>query len=132
MAKAYEAGDPKISAFTARGGKLLMWHGWYDPGPSPVGTIAYFDRVQAATPGASSNVRLFLAPGVYHCGGGPGPDQIDLLAALDQWVETGKAPATLLATKANAKISRPLCPYPAMPHYKGSGDPDAAASFECR
>jgi feruloyl esterase len=128
----YEAGDPKIDAFTKRGGKLLLWHGGYDPGPSAVGTIAYYDAVKAQAPASAANVRLFIAPGVNHCGGGPGPDRIDLLAALDEWSLSGKPPATLLATKANAKISRPLCPYPAMPHYKGSGDPDAAASFECR
>ena len=131
FARGYEANDPAIGAFT-RHGKLLMWHGWYDPGPSPVGTITYFNQVKGSVPDAASNVRLFLAPGVYHCGGGPGPDQIDLVGALDRWVETGQAPATLLATKRNAKISRPLCPYPAEPHYKGSGDPDDAASFECR
>ena len=132
FAKGYDASDPAIGRFTSRGGKLLLWHGFYDPGPSPVGTIAYYDKVRAADPGAASAVRLFLAPGVYHCGGGPGPDQIDQLDALDAWVTTGRAPQTLLATKAGAKISRPLCPYPAMPHYKGAGDADAAASFECR
>ena len=132
FARAYEANDPAISAFTAHGGKLLMWHGWSDPGPSPIGTIAYYDQVRGAVPAAASDVRLFLAPGVYHCGGGPGPDQIDLLSAIDRWVQTGKAPSTLLATKAGARISRPLCAYPATQHYKGSGDPDDAASFECR
>ncbi len=131
FARAYEANNPAIGAFTKHG-KLLMWHGWYDPGPSAIGTITYFRNVAGAAPDAADNVRLFLAPGVYHCGGGPGPDQFDLLGALDQWVKTGKPPQTLLATKVDAKISRPLCPYPAMPHYKGSGDPDAAASFECR
>jgi feruloyl esterase len=130
--KAYEANDPKISAFTARGGKLLLWHGWYDPGPSAVGTITYYDAVTKATAAAKTNVRLYLLPGVYHCGGGPGPDQADWLDALDTWVKTGKAPPTILATKANAKISRPLCPFPAQPHYKGSGDADAASSFVCR
>ena len=131
FARVYEANDPAIGAFT-RHGKLLMWHGGYDPGPSPVGTITYYNQVVGSDPTADSGVRLFIAPGVNHCGGGPGPDQIDLVGALDRWVETGAPPATLLATKRNAKISRPLCPYPAMPHYKGSGDPDAAASFECR
>lgn len=132
FAKAYEAKDPKIDAFLDRGGKLLLWHGWSDPGPSPVGTIVYYDQVKAASPKASQGVRLYLAPGVYHCGGGPGPDQIDTLAALDQWVTTGQAPATLLATKANSKLSRPLCAYPAQAHYKGSGDVDDAANWACR
>ena len=132
FAHAYEANDPTISTFVDRGGKLLMWHGLSDPGPSPVGTIAYYRQVESAVPAADSGVRLFLAPGVYHCGGGPGPDRMDLLGALDRWVQTGQAPQTLLATKADGKISRPLCAYPAEAHYKGAGDPDAAASFECR
>ncbi len=132
FAKEYEASDPAIGAFIRHGGKLLLWHGWSDPGPSPFGTIRYFQQVQGTAPGADESVKLFLAPGVYHCGGGPGPDQIDLLGALDDWARTGHAPATLLATKVGAKISRPLCPYPAMPYYKGSGDQDAASSFECR
>ena len=132
FARAYEANDPTIGALVGRGGKLLMWHGWSDPGPSPIGTITYYKQVQSSVPAADSGVRLFMAPGVYHCGGGPGPDRIDLLSALDRWVQTGQAPQTLLATKADAKISRPLCAYPAVAHYKGAGDPDAATSFECR
>jgi feruloyl esterase len=132
FAKAYNADNPAIGGFLAHGGKLLMWHGWYDPGPSAVGTIRYYDNVRGTVPAAADGVRLYLAPGVYHCGGGPGPDKFDLIGALDAWVMSGQAPASILATKVNAKISRPLCPYPAMPRYKGSGDPDAAASFECK
>jgi feruloyl esterase len=130
--KAYDADDPKISAFLAHGGKLIVWHGWSDPGPSPVGTIAYYDAVKAATPAAGTGVRLFLLPGVYHCGGGPGPDQVDWLAALDGWVSTGQPPQSLVATKRNAKISRPICAFPAKSYYKGSGDPEDAANFACR
>jgi feruloyl esterase len=130
--KSYDADNPDIAAFIKHGGKLLLWHGWYDPGPSPVGTIAYYDNVQKATPSAAGAVRLFLLPGVYHCGGGPGPDQADWLDALDKWVQTGQAPPTILATKRNAKISRPLCPYPTLPHYAGSGDADDAKNFVCR
>jgi feruloyl esterase len=130
--KAYDADNPDIAAFIKHGGKLLMWHGFYDPGPSPVGTVAYYDRVQKATPGAAGAVKLFLLPGVFHCGSGPGPDQADWLDALDKWVQTGEAPQSILATKRNAKISRPLCPYPALPHYSGSGDADDAKNFVCR
>ncbi len=132
FAKGYEANDPAIGAYLGGGRKLLMWHGWSDPGPSPIGTIRYFDQVKGSVPAAGANARLFLAPGVYHCGGGPGPDKFDLLGALDRWVQTGKPPETLLATKLNSKVSRPLCPYPAASHYKGVGDPDDAASFECK
>ena len=133
FAKAYDANNPDIGAFTKAGGKLLMWHGFYDPGPSPLATIAYYDRVEKAAGGPiTASARLFLAPGVYHCRGGPGPDQIDTLTALEQWVEAGKAPDRLIATKKDAKLSRPLCPYPALPRYNGSGDPDDAASFVCK
>ncbi len=132
FAKAYEASDPAIGAYLDKGKKLLLWHGWSDPGPSPIGTIAYHDHVRGSVPAAAANERLFLAPGVYHCGGGPGPDKFDLLGALDRWVTTGQAPATLLATKAGSKVSRPLCPYPAVARYKGVGGPDEASSFECR
>ncbi len=132
FARQYEANDPAISAFTGRGGKLLLWHGWSDPGPSPIGTITYYEQVQGSVPNADQSVRLFLAPGVYHCGGGPGPDQMDLLGAIDRWVTTGVAPSSLIASKAGSKLSRPLCAYPATAHYKGSGDPDDASSFECK
>lgn len=132
FAKQYNADDPAIGAFLKHGGKLLIWHGWSDPGPSPIGTITYYEKVRGASIGADKGVRLFLAPGVYHCGGGPGPDRIDLLTALDDWVKTDRAPETLIATKLQSKISRPLCAYPEVAHYKGSGDPDAASSFECR
>ena len=130
--KAYDADDPNISAFLAHGGKLIVWHGWSDPGPSPYGTIAYYDAVQKAAPASREGVRMFLLPGVYHCGGGPGPDQVDWLSALDQWVQSGHAPQVLQATKRDARISRPICAYPAKSHYKGSGDLDDAANFECR
>jgi feruloyl esterase len=136
FAKAYEAADPDIAAFIRHGGKLLLWHGFDDPGPSPLATIDYFQDVQRATgpkvKALASGARLFIAPGVYHCRGGPGPDEFDLLGAIDTWVEKGQAPATLLATKSGSPVSRPLCPYPALPRYKGKGDPNAAASFVCK
>lgn len=132
FAKAYEADDANISAFLRRGGKLLLWHGWNDPGPSPWLTIDYFERVKKAVPAASSSVRLFLSPGVEHCAGGPGLDRFDAVAALDAWVQTGKAPEILLTTKEKPKMSRPVCAFPVMARYKGSGDPNEAASFECK
>lgn len=132
FARTYEANNPDLRAFAERGGKLLMWHGWNDPGPSPVATITYFQQVQGVLGQDQQSARLFMAPGVGHCGGGPGPDQVDWLDALDNWVQTGKPPASLLATKANAPISRPLCAFPAEARYKGTGDLNDAANFQCR
>jgi feruloyl esterase len=77
-------------------------------------------------------VRLFLLSGVYHCRGGPGADGFDSLAALDRWVESGHAPDDVIATREDGKLSRPLCRYPTLPRYKGSGDPASADSFQCR
>ena len=131
FAKMYEAKDPNLSRFFARGGKLLLWHGFNDPGPSPLSTIEYLDAVNAKVPAAKDAVRLFLAPGVLHCGGGAGPDRFDALTALENWVEKGVAPASMTATKANSPISRPLCPYPQLPRYKGTGDVNDASNFVC-
>lgn len=123
--------NPDISKFTGRGGKLLLWHGFNDPGPSPLTTIDYYEKTLEAVPAAKDDVRLFLAPGVLHCGGGAGPDKFDALTAMEQWVEHGKAPASMVATKVNSPLSRPLCPYPQLPRYKGTGDSNDAANFTC-
>jgi len=125
--------NPDISAFVRRGGKLLLWHGFNDPGPSPLSTIEYFDQVRQKVPAAKDSVRLFLAPGVLHCGGGPGPDRFDTLTAMERWVEQGTAPGAMIATKSNSRVplSRPVCAYPQLPRYTGKGDPNDASSFTC-
>ena len=137
FAKMYEADNPDISPFIRGGGKLVLWHGWNDPGPSPYATADYFERVQKTTgpklgkQSLASSARFFLAPGVEHCGGGPGPDQFDLLGTLESWVEADKAPDSLVATKRGSPISRPLCPYPQAAKFKGEGDPNDAKNFTC-
>jgi feruloyl esterase len=123
--------NPDIAAFLERGSKLLLWHGFNDPGPSPLSTIAYYEAVRARVPAAADGVRLFLAPGVGHCRGGAGPDRFDALTALENWREKAIPPASVAATHASRALSRPLCPFPELPRYKGEGDPDSASSFTC-
>jgi len=82
-------------------------------------------------PAAKDSVRLFHAPGVLHCGGGAGPDQIDTLTALERWVEHGEAPERVVATKASSPLKRPLCAYPKLAKYKGKGDTNDPANFDC-
>ncbi|MGH8264551.1 MAG: tannase/feruloyl esterase family alpha/beta hydrolase [Steroidobacteraceae bacterium] len=135
FAKAYEAASPDVAAFVDRGGKLIVWQGFDDSGPSPIESIEYFEAVQQSlgpkVSTLSSPVRLFLAPGVEHCRGGPGADLFDPLRALEDWVERKSAPESMNATRTDGRISRPLCRYPGLPRYKGAGDPNDAASFNC-
>jgi feruloyl esterase len=130
FAAEYEASDPDLSAFLGRGGKLLLWHGFDDPGPSAYATIDYYEAARRANgPGAA--IQLYVAPGVYHCRGGPGADDYDPLAALEQWVEKGTKPGVLTARNVQRGFERPLCPYPQLPYYRG-GDDRLAGSFGCR
>jgi Tannase and feruloyl esterase len=130
------AENPDLTAFRARHGKLLLWHGWADPALNPLATIRYYKDVVARDASAADDVRLFLLPGVLHCAGGPGPSQFDQLTPIVEWVENGTVPATLVARKPAAgdqpARSRPLCPYPAKAAYKGSGSTDDAANFVCK
>ena len=123
------ATDPNLGAFKARGGKLLLWHGWSDPALSALATTKYYEQVQALDQSASDYARLFMMPGVLHCAGGPGPDRVDWNAVIDDWVEKGAAPDRIIATKmAAGKVarSRPLCAYPLRAVYNGSGSTDDA------
>jgi feruloyl esterase len=130
LAEVYEADDPEIAPFVARGGKLLLWHGFYDNGPSPIATASYYESVvrEADVPTGDA-VRLFLAPGVGHCRGGPGPDQFDLLSVLEDWVEQGRAPDEILASKAASDLAWPLCAYPKLP--RGRQGPDGTVAYGC-
>ncbi len=132
------ATDPNLKDFFAHGGKLLMYHGWNDQLISPLNSVDYYNSVAKKMGGASKindSFRLFMAPGMNHCGGGDGPSRIDPLAAIEQWVEQDKAPDRLLATHPGTKDTvdrtRPLCPYPQIAKYRGSGSIDDAASFVC-
>ena len=132
-----EAGDPNLSKFKARGGKLLLWHGWADPGPAPENTINYYSQAAKASGGSQDDwMRLFLLPGVAHCGGGVGPDQADFLGAMERWREEGMAPAQIAASRNAGRsgltpMTRPLCPFPQIAKYKGTGSTDEAANFVC-
>ena len=138
------ATDPNLKAFKARGGKLIVYHGWSDPAIPAQGTIDYYNKIADA----GSYVRLFLAPGMQHCIGGPGPSafgqferssapndpQHNVYVAIEQWVEKAVAPDKLIATQAGnaSKMSRPLCPYPQVAKYRHRGDVNEAESWECR
>jgi feruloyl esterase len=130
------ANDPDIRPFVDRGSKLLMWHGWSDGVVAPRNTIAYLERVQSVVgDDTSESVRLFMAPGVGHCRGGAGPDTFDLLTTLEQWVEEGAAPDRIVASRiegGDVVRTRPLCPYPQVARYSGSGSTDEESSFVCR
>jgi len=130
--------NPDLGAFRDRGGRTIIWHGLADPLITAEGTIDYYTRVQQRMGGAkqtSGFARLFLAPGVGHCGGGPGPQPTGVLDALVSWVEGGKAPETLTATRRDqtgaVTRSRPLCQYPLVAKYRGTGSTDDARNFVC-
>ena len=129
------ATNPDLSAFRARGGKLLLAHGWSDPALNARSTIEYFKAVQARTPQASSFTRLFMMPGVLHCAGGSGCDEVDWAGAIRRWVETGEAPSRIIARKERGTQvlrTHPLCAYPMTARYNGTGSTDDAAAFICR
>ena len=128
--------DPDLSKFFAHGGKLLMYHGWADPLVSPDTSLIMFRMInEKVGRSAADSLALFMVPGMGHCQGGPGTDNFDKAAAIDQWVETGKKPASIEASHMTNGVidrTRPLCAYPTTAHYNGSGSTDEAKNFTCR
>jgi len=152
-ARALNATDPDLHPFQARGGKLILYHGWNDPAISALNSIDYYNSVRNAMGAGNAQgfVRLYMVPGMQHCIGGPGPSSFGQLGtttakgpehgiydALEQWVEKDAAPGEIVATKyvddnssKGVQMTRPLCPYPEIAKYKGSGDTNDSANFEC-
>jgi feruloyl esterase len=160
VGKVINSVDPDLRPFKNRGGKIIQYHGWADSAIAPLNSINYYNEVKDVV--SSNNgrgnfneiqefYRLFMVPGMSHCGGGDGPNAFgngadapvidadhDVLMALEQWVEQGVAPDKIIATHylnnnaANGiQFQRPLCPYPEVPRVIGNGDPTKADSFKC-
>ncbi|MGH9162841.1 MAG: tannase/feruloyl esterase family alpha/beta hydrolase [Vicinamibacteraceae bacterium] len=138
--KDIHAVNPDLATFKARGGKLLIYHGWSDGGSggaiSAFNTISYYESVlKHMGPNQSNWLRLFMVPGMAHCGGGTGPDQFNALAALERWREQNEPPTSITAARVNEgggiDMTRPLCPYPQRAVYKGIGSTNDAANFTC-
>jgi feruloyl esterase len=151
-AQILNATNPNLAPFKAHGGKLILYHGWNDPAISALNTVNYYTEMLSKIGGKETEAfaRLYMVPGMQHCAGGPGPDsfgqfgsggndaQHNAELALEQWVEKGIAPNAIVATKSDpsdpakpAKMTRPLCPFPQIAKYKGSGDTNDAANFVC-
>ena len=130
--------SPDLFEFIESGGKLIAYHGWADPQISPSNATQYYERVAQVHRGRDNihdSFRLFMAPGMGHCAGGPGPNSFDALAALETWVENDLAPDEIIAVhRTNGVVdrSRPLCPYPEVSVYDGSGSTDEAENFVCQ
>ena len=125
-----------LSAFKAHGGKLLLYHGWNDQLISPENTVNYYsDVLKKMGSKQESWMRLYMVPGMQHCAGGPGPNQFNMMGALERWRESGAAPQQIVAAHVagnSVDMTRPLCPYPQVAQYKGTGSTNDAGSFACK
>jgi feruloyl esterase len=133
-----DATNPDLTALVARGGRLLQYHGWNDQAVAPENSINYYQSVVARIGDerkTQESYRLFMVPGMTHCGGGDGTSSFDMLTALETWVEKDQPPAQILASRVRdgaVDRTRPLCPYPQVAVYAGNGSTDVAANFACR
>ena len=131
-----DATDADLTRFQASDGKMITYHGWSDTALNPMMAVSYYEDVLDRTPNAADFYRLFMVPGMFHCAGGRGVNQIDVLPDLVRWVENGVAPDVIVGRRVDGDgqvlMTRPLCPYPQVARYRGEGDPDDAGSFACR
>jgi feruloyl esterase len=135
------ARDPNLSRFFSRSGKLIHYHGWSDPQIPPMSSVKYYNSVlekmgdKSGSAGkVKGNYRLFMVPGMAHCGGGDGTSTFDMVGALEQWVEKGKTPDQIAASRVRNGVTdrtRPLCAYPQVAKYTGAGSTDDAKNFVC-
>jgi feruloyl esterase len=141
-----DAVDPDLRPLKYRGAKLIVYHGFSDPDISPLNTINYFESVVDFMSGRHDTheeglqrvnefFRLFMVPGMHHCAGGPGPNTFDMLTALENWVEKNQPPKSVIASHSTGGVvdrTRPLCVYPKVARYMGTGSTDDAANFKCK
>jgi feruloyl esterase len=136
--QARNATDANLKPFLSHGGRLLQYQGWNDNLIPPQNSVNYYKSVSDTLGGASKvddSYRLFMVPGMGHCRGGDGSDRFDVIGVMEQWVEHGRAPDSIVAARYTGdKVERthPLCPYPKVAVYKGTGNTDDAANFACK
>lgn len=131
--RSLDATDPDLREFETRGGKLLMTHGWSDSALNAVASVNYRnDVIKTMGPDVTEKFyRLFMVPGMFHCGGGPGPNTYDALTAMEKWVRDGQAPTSMVATNHDSGRSRPLCAFPSQATHRGPGSIDDAENYRC-